>query len=74
MTAEMLEQLLRQLSLDEKINQMIQIVGQFYEDSGILTGPISKARLKEENIRLAGSILGSVGAKQDEDTDGIYGK
>ena len=64
MTAEMLEQLLRQLSLDEKINQMIQIVGQFYEDSGILTGPISKARLKEENIRLAGSILGSIGAKQ----------
>lgn len=64
MTEEKLEQLLSELSLEEKINQMIQIVGQFYEEAGILTGTVSKDRLREETIKLAGSILGSVGAKR----------
>jgi beta-glucosidase len=64
MTQDKLIQLLAELSIDEKINQMIQIIGQIYEKGAMVTGPASQYGINEENIRLAGSVLGSLGAKK----------
>ena len=65
MTDEALRALLSDMSLEEKIGQMIQLTAGFYDpDAGaVLTGPAMQQGLSEENIRLAGSILGTSGAE-----------
>ncbi len=64
MTQEKLNLLLADLSLEEKIHQMIQIIGLIYEEGAVVTGPASQYGIKEQNIKLAGSVLGSLGAEK----------
>lgn len=64
MTNKELKQLLESLTLEEKINQMNQVVGQVYLDQSVLTGPIKENGFTEENIALAGSVIGVVGAEK----------
>lgn len=61
-----LEELLKDMSLQEKIDQLLQLSGVFYtgDMDEIATGPIMEMGLKSENIRQAGSILGTYGAKK----------
>lgn len=64
MEKEKLKQLLEDMSLEEKAGQMLQLMGAFYQDDveGILTGPARELGVKAEDIRMAGSILGTYGA------------
>ncbi len=55
------ETLLQNLSLEEKVAQMLQLTGDYFTGSGISTGPESKMDLPEIMIRGAGSILNVVG-------------
>lgn len=64
MEQEKLTALLKEMSLEEKINQMLQVSGMFYEEEGVITGPANTAGFTEDEIRQAGSMLGSVGAKK----------
>ena len=66
MTNEALLSLLHDLSLDEKIGQMIQLMADFYDENGhgTLTGPALDQGLEQAHIALAGSILGSFGAEK----------
>lgn len=57
-----LVELLKEMSLEEKIDQMLQVSGMFYEEEGVLTGPANTVGFTEEEIRQAGSVLGSAGA------------
>ena len=59
------KQLLLELSLEEKAGQLVQLMGNFYETDveSVLTGPGKNLGLTEENIHLAGSILGTYGAE-----------
>lgn len=67
MTQEQLEELLQDLSLDEKINQLFQGHGMFFTEDGIATGPAADQGFSEQSIRLAGSILSATGAKKLHD-------
>lgn len=53
------------MSLEEKIGQLNQLNGLFFQDDveSVLTGPGQQLGLTEEDIRLTGSILGTAGAK-----------
>ncbi len=64
MEREKLKALLDDMSLQEKIDQMLQLMGVFYQEDmeGVLTGPARNMGVGEEDIRLAGSILGTYGA------------
>lgn len=64
MEQDQLIAMLKEMSLAEKIDQMLQVSGIFYTEDGVLTGPANTAGFTEEEIRLAGSVLGSVGAGQ----------
>ena len=64
MEQEKLIALLKEMSLEEKIDQMLQVSGMFYEEEGMITGPANTAGFTEAEIRQAGSILGSVGAEK----------
>lgn len=62
MKKEALEKLLADMSIDEKIGQLVQITAQFYEDDTVVTGPASKMALSEAALSMIGSVLGSTGA------------
>lgn len=62
MEKDKIKKLLQDMSLEEKIDQMLQIVGMYYEKDGILTGPENTMGFTEDEVRQAGSVLGSVGA------------
>ena len=56
-------ELLEEMSLEEKINQLFQGNGSFYEGGSIATGPASEQGFSEKTIREAGSVLSIVGAE-----------
>lgn len=64
MESDKLSTLLKDMSLEEKIGQMLQVSGVFYTEDGVLTGPANTVGYTEEEIRLAGSVLGAVGTEQ----------
>lgn len=62
MTGEALQELLDDMSLAEKIGQMNQVIGSFYTGKFVATGPMADKGFTEENIGLAGSVIGVSGA------------
>lgn len=59
-----LKTLLSDMSLEEKVGQMIQISGKMLVDGGVVTGPTETIEITEEMSSLVGSILNISGAEQ----------
>ena len=61
-----LEKLLADMSLKEKVDQMLQLSGAFYlgDENSVLTGPANDMGIGKEDLEMAGSILGAAGAGQ----------
>ena len=74
MEHRMLEELLKSMSLEEKAGQMLQLMSNFYDDDveSVLTGPAGELGLNEEDIRLAGSVLGTAGAARNMEIQRQY--
>lgn len=64
METKALRELLSQMSLKEKIGQLLQLTGNFFEEGGEITGPMQDMNLTEDDLWLTGSILGTVGAEK----------
>jgi len=58
-----LEQLLNEMSLEEKVGQMVQLPAGMIAKEGLITGQVDYLHLPEEQKRLVGSVLGLTGAK-----------
>lgn len=58
-----LENLLRDMSLEEKVGQMVQIPAGMIAKEGLVTGLIDNLHLSEEQKSLVGSVLGLTGAE-----------
>lgn len=63
MTQEQLKELLESMSLEEKIGQLFQGNGSFYEGEGIATGPMAEQGFTRQDVELAGSVLSITGAE-----------
>ncbi len=63
MTKKELTDLLKDMTLEEKVGQMLQVAGGLITGEMMAMGPV-KERLTEENIALAGSVLGASGAEK----------
>ncbi len=63
MKEEALRQLLADMTLEEKIGQLVQLPG-FFQNEGTLTGPASDMGLTQDDLRLAGSYLSIIGAEK----------
>lgn len=76
MEKQQLKELLSDMSLQEKIDQMLQIMGRFYQmdSNAVLTGPALQLGLKKNDINMAGSILGTCGAEELKQIQEIYMK
>lgn len=64
MTRQELLNLLADMSLEEKVNQLHQISGAFFQEGAVLTGPMKESGFTEESQALAGSVIGAMGAEQ----------
>lgn len=62
MEHEKLQALLNEMSLEEKINQLLQLHGSFFVDGAVATGPAAEQGFSESAVRELGSVLGAVGA------------
>lgn len=72
MTSEQIQTLLEDMSLQEKIGQLMQLTGVFYAQEGMATGPMSEMGLTREQVDMAGSVLSSVGAAQLKNIQQTY--
>lgn len=65
MQQNQLEQLLSQMTLDEKIGQLTQVTGDFFSDKAEeRTGPMSQLGLGNEELSNVGTVLGVTGAAE----------
>lgn len=64
MLIEDLKKLLKEMSLEEKVGQMVQIHANLLTEGGLLTGPTETMEMSDEKMALVGSILGKKGAKE----------
>lgn len=58
MDAGKLERLLEEMTLEEKIGQMLQLLPVFFGTGGEITGPMQELGIGEDAIGKAGSVLG----------------
>ena len=59
-----LDALLEAMSLEEKIDQLLQVSSVFLEEEGTVTGPANTAGYTKEEVWRAGSVLGAAGAER----------
>ncbi|QGQ48249.1 beta-glucosidase BglX [Metabacillus sediminilitoris] len=67
MRDQQITSILKQMTLEEKIAQLLQLATPFFKGSksqGEITGPMAEMGVSEENIRNTGSVLGASGAKE----------
>lgn len=62
MTEQQLKELLADMSLEEKIGQLLQLTGNFFDGDGLATGPMQDMNLTQETVNNTGSVLTTVGA------------
>ena len=58
-----LRKLLNDLTLEEKIGQLVQLPG-YFQNEGAVTGPAGDMGLTQDDLRLAGSYLSIIGAEK----------
>lgn len=66
-----LVKLLKDMSLEEKADQLLQLSADFFSDGEMLTGPALDFGIEPSDIENAGSVLGVSGA---EKIPGIFKK
>jgi beta-glucosidase len=67
MIDKQLHSLIKKMTVDEKIAQLIQLATPFYEaskDRGQITGPMVEMGITEETVQASGSVLGASGANE----------
>ncbi|MGL5677231.1 MAG: glycoside hydrolase family 3 N-terminal domain-containing protein [Cellulosilyticaceae bacterium] len=69
-----LNDLLKQMTLEEKIGQLLQLIPDFYSDNtkGEVTGPLNDLGLAEKDVWQTGSVLGAANAQQVIDVQKKY--
>ncbi|WP_256329732.1 beta-glucosidase BglX [Fervidobacterium changbaicum] len=69
-----IEELLKSMTLKEKIGQLTQLAPFFFKDSakGIVTGPMEALGIKDSDIWNAGSVLGTAGAEETFEIQKLY--
>ncbi|MDM5337523.1 glycoside hydrolase family 3 N-terminal domain-containing protein [Fictibacillus enclensis] len=70
-----LHSILEQMTLEEKIAQLMQLATPFFEgaeEQGEITGPMAEMGITEEIVRNSGSVLGASGAKEVRNIQEAY--
>lgn len=62
MEEQKLRELLQDMSLQEKIGQLLQVSGNYMDEEGVITGPQNVMGFTQEEAESAGTVLGVTGA------------
>ena len=62
-----LEKLLKDMSLNEKIEQLVQLHGGFFGEVDMITGPAAEFKMTADQPYRVGSLLGEHGAEHLRD-------
>ncbi len=62
MTEQKLQELLNDMTLEEKVNQLLQLPGSYYQKNAVVTGGLDNSEFTKKQISQAGSVLGIHGA------------
>lgn len=77
MNNEQLLDLVKQMTLEEKTAQLLQLTANFYEGTNVegqITGPMEEMGITEQSVDASGSILGLSGAQAIIDVQQAYMK
>lgn len=75
MNNQQLMDLVNQMTLEEKVAQLLQLTANFYEGTdaqGQITGPMEEMGITEQSVHASGSILGLSGAQAIMDVQQAY--
>ncbi|MFG6118721.1 beta-glucosidase BglX [Thalassobacillus sp. B23F22_16] len=75
MSENKMEQLLEQMTIEEKVGQLVQLATPFFRgatDRGEITGPMVNMNIDEEDIKNTGSVLGASGAKETNNIQKVH--
>lgn len=72
MEKEKLQQLLNSLTWTEKVGQLVQLSGEFFQHSELSTGPRQKLGITDEIMKNLGSVLNVTGAKDTKEVQDDY--
>jgi beta-glucosidase len=72
MDQQKLKDLVGDMSITEKINQLLQVTSGFFVDDAVITGPIRENGITEESVAQAGSVIGLLGAKKFKEIQASY--
>ncbi|MFG6113677.1 glycoside hydrolase family 3 N-terminal domain-containing protein [Halobacillus sp. MO56] len=75
MSDNKMEQLLEQMTIEEKVGQLVQLATPFFRgatDRGEITGPMVQMNIDEQDIKNTGSVLGASGAKETNNIQKVH--
>lgn len=64
MKEDQLNELLKNLTLEEKVYQLVQLSGDFYSDDAVAVGPKTELGITQKVVDNAGSVLNVIGAEK----------
>lgn len=64
MTQDKLKELMNDLTMEEKIGQLLQVAGNLFDEEALVTGGLDYFKITEEELKTVGSILSSSGAEK----------
>lgn len=67
-----IENLIKEMTLDEKIGQCVQLPGNYFDKNGELTGPLEGYELTDDQIFMCGSTLGISGSAEIRKAQSFY--
>ncbi len=65
-------ELLKEMTVDEKIGQLVQITGDFFNEESQITGPMENMNLQKEHISKVGSVIGLIGSQKVQELQKDY--
>ena len=72
MTENQLKELLNDMTLKEKIGQLMQLDSSCFQDAAPVTGPANDLGVDKDDFMLAGSVLGLIGAEETKKLQETY--
>ncbi|WP_321387956.1 beta-glucosidase BglX [uncultured Enterococcus sp.] len=72
MKEEKLQELLHSLTWTEKVGQLVQLSGEFFNTSALTVGPQQKLGISDEILRNVGSVLNVAGATKTKEIQQTY--
>ncbi|MFV0288636.1 MAG: glycoside hydrolase family 3 N-terminal domain-containing protein [Mycoplasmatales bacterium] len=72
MQTKQLKELISQMTIEEKIGQLAQITGDFFDTNAKITGPMQTMDLTEKEITKVGSVIGILDYKKVKQIQDMY--